>query len=223
MARRYYSDEARAAALADEPPAGRAYIYALVDPRDGAPRYVGKTAVGLSARLVAHVGEARQGRRSHKCNWIRALRAAGISPGIVVLETVEAGSDPYERERWWIERRQAEDGRLTNVRGVRVPYSVGDRTPMLGAGAVDALYGIKPHWRGLPVATEILSLARQSVREWRATFGATESYLAPEEMRALYMAFLFKAYERPVRRAAAEALLDGRLGRFWMDFHGLAA
>lgn len=60
-------------------------VYVLIDPRDKSIRYVGKTEKSLNCRLNQHLADARAGHKNHRCNWIRKLLRAGISPKIRVL------------------------------------------------------------------------------------------------------------------------------------------
>jgi hypothetical protein len=53
------------------------YVYELADPRSGAVFYVGK---GSRDRIDHHEGEARRGVHSRKCELIRELQAAGLTP-----------------------------------------------------------------------------------------------------------------------------------------------
>lgn len=91
-------------------------IYALIDPRTGVTRYVGKTLNSLQRRLTGHVSEARSKRRCgkrlcYKDNWILQLVDNGLRPEIVLLETLEEGVDWIEREIYWIAQHQ----NLTNA------------------------------------------------------------------------------------------------------------
>jgi hypothetical protein len=88
----------RAAAVVDRP----VVVYGLFDPRDGALRYVGKTVAKLSGRLSRHLASARQGYRTHACNWLRSLLAVGLSPEIVEFECVPAGENWVDVEQFWI-------------------------------------------------------------------------------------------------------------------------
>jgi len=94
----------------------RFIIYALVDPRTDAVRYIGKSSSGL-ARPRAH-GEpavvARDPNR-HKARWIAGLMAAGLSYRVDVLEEVDAASDLNEAERAWIAQGRRLGWRLTNI------------------------------------------------------------------------------------------------------------
>lgn len=56
------------------------YIYALIDPRTGARRYVGRTAHPRK-RLQRHISERAK-------DWIKDLHAVGLAPTMEVLEVV---------------------------------------------------------------------------------------------------------------------------------------
>ncbi len=89
---------------------GPVMIYALVDPRDGRVRYVGKANNG-QARLRRHIEKPHQniGLRS----WFEELRAAGETPDMRPLAMVPR--QKWERaEKWWI-RWFRERGLLLNV------------------------------------------------------------------------------------------------------------
>lgn len=73
-------------------------------------RYVGYTSKTLKTRLIQHLSDARQGDKSHRCNWIRSLIAEGRFPLVILLESVT--SETWrERECFWISKFGA---RLTN-------------------------------------------------------------------------------------------------------------
>lgn len=93
-------------------------IYALTDP-DGAIRYVGKST-NPRGRIACHAshGGSAVGVR----NWIRALRAAGNEPGLVILAEVPAGESAFAWEDRFI-REHMGSGRLLNV------HLPGDRNP----------------------------------------------------------------------------------------------
>ena len=55
------------------------YVYLYIDPRDGRPFYVGK---GQGERVLAHLSEAAESRKSRT---IEALRALGLAPRLEVL------------------------------------------------------------------------------------------------------------------------------------------
>jgi hypothetical protein len=61
-------------------------IYGLLDPRDQRVRYVG-VVISSRNRLKRHIGEARRGGKTHKCNWIRSLLTENLLPIELSLET----------------------------------------------------------------------------------------------------------------------------------------
>jgi hypothetical protein len=85
--------------------AAPAFIYALVDPRTNAIRYVGK-ANDPHVRLEDHVG--LEGGNAAKHAWIVELLDAGVRPEARILEVVRDGRWG-EREAYWIKRCR-EDG-----------------------------------------------------------------------------------------------------------------
>jgi hypothetical protein len=93
---------------------GRFIIYALVDPRDGAWRYIGKTEKGAAVRLAEHLKKTRQGVRRHCNNWIRALAAVGLQPTLEVLEEFPCAAPLMEAEREWIAEAKRSGIALTN-------------------------------------------------------------------------------------------------------------
>lgn len=66
---------------------GTFYIYALIDPRDRAVRYVGCT-VDPKKRYYAHLAAQMmaEGNRAW-CDWVDELRALRLRPEMVVLDT----------------------------------------------------------------------------------------------------------------------------------------
>lgn len=76
------------------------YIYALIDPRDGRIRYVGK-ADNPRRRLANHMTPAQLRPKSYKNSWLKALRVNGYVPGIMALQCVPKSSW-QEAERYWI-------------------------------------------------------------------------------------------------------------------------
>ena len=63
------------------------YIYALIDPRTGEVRYVGK-ADDPDLRLAQHIAAARKGEATYKGRWIRKLLDLELKPSLEILEEV---------------------------------------------------------------------------------------------------------------------------------------
>lgn len=74
------------------------YIYALIDPRDSAVRYVGKTKNKPSARLHQHITRPVN---IEMRKWIDSLKSTGLRPILVILEQ-PLNSSLDERERYWM-------------------------------------------------------------------------------------------------------------------------
>lgn len=97
------------------PPATVATIYALMDPRNDAIRYVGRTTQGLRARLSGHLSGGPFNGRA-RFDWIRGLAALGLCPKIVPLDVIAGSeSDWVEAEKRWISKLRAEGVDLLNV------------------------------------------------------------------------------------------------------------
>lgn len=130
------------------PKSGRskpATIYALVDPRDGAVRYVGK-AENVAQRLRLHLSEARKPTsQTHKSRWLRALMSADLRPIIRALE-VPAGQSWVEAERRHIGEQKALGAVLLNLTegGEGLPPAA--LTPEAIAKAAEARKN-SPRWR----------------------------------------------------------------------------
>ena len=86
------------------------YVYALIDPRDGKPFYVGK---GKNRRMFKHVLEARGGRSGAKCDVIRAILAAGLDVQYDIIQRFECEDDAYSFEAQKI--AEIGIGNLTNI------------------------------------------------------------------------------------------------------------
>ena len=87
-------------------------IYALLDPRNRAIRYIGKT---VSEPLKRWEGHLHQPSHTYKWFWICALKSKGLKPVWQTLEVIPAGEDWEARERAWIARGHAEGWPLTNL------------------------------------------------------------------------------------------------------------
>lgn len=90
------------------------YIYALVDPRTGLPRYVGKTN-DLMRRMRRHRNTSGSEHKSiYRNRWIAGLQSEGLDFQVWILEMVE-GEAWVEAERRWIKTFRDEGCRLTNL------------------------------------------------------------------------------------------------------------
>ncbi len=75
-------------------------IYALIDPRDGKARYIGKTN-NLLARFNEHM--RLNGPNDRKHAWLKELLDLYMLPYMHTLEVVKVYSEAREREVAWIE------------------------------------------------------------------------------------------------------------------------
>jgi hypothetical protein len=85
-------------------------IYALIDPRTGLIRYVGK-ANDPKRRLADHLRDTRD---CHRVRWIQALVRDNLQPELTILEIV-ADAHWQTAEQRWIETLRAQGIPLTNA------------------------------------------------------------------------------------------------------------
>ncbi len=89
-------------------------IYALVDPRNNAVRYVGR-AHEPQIRLRGHIRSERAATPV-KYRWLRELEKNGLLPRVEVLEGVYGSiEDADVRERIWIQHFKNVGAELTNI------------------------------------------------------------------------------------------------------------
>jgi len=105
-------------------------IYKLIDPRDKATRYVGITK-NATKRLEYHMRNAKRARFNEGLRaWINELTALGLSPELIVIETISrpqnAEADAREREQQWIQELTSQGAHLLNIEGLTQAY--GKRT-----------------------------------------------------------------------------------------------
>ena len=86
-------------------------------------RYVGRAAASrYESRVREHLAEAKRGRVTHKCCWIRAVLTAGIAVEARILTTARSHDEANDLERLYV-KRLGTQRRLTNGTGG------GDGTP----------------------------------------------------------------------------------------------
>lgn len=88
------------------------FIYALVDPRDGAVKYVGQTIYKLQKRLTEHCVSPRTRQQRE---WIEDLAALGLRPSIRLLEEVPT-ADLNRYENYWMAEMAYQGAYLLNRR-----------------------------------------------------------------------------------------------------------
>jgi hypothetical protein len=88
------------------------YIYALIDPRDGEIRYIGK-AKNLKKRLEKHISPPNLKVDNHKTNWIKLLKKLKLKPIIREIELVPLNVWE-EKEKYWIKYYREQGCDLTN-------------------------------------------------------------------------------------------------------------
>lgn len=87
-------------------------IYAILDPRSNAVRYVGK-AVKLNKRISGHLKSAKDNVQGHTYSWIRSIIRDNLLPEFITLEIVNE-EDWIEAEQFWIAYFKFLGARLTN-------------------------------------------------------------------------------------------------------------
>lgn len=96
-------------------------IYALLCPKCGCPRYIGKSSSGL-ARVKHHLetvdnwdGKEHWDGSRHKINWVRALRLEGRIPSFVILTILPTSDYLDAAEIFWIAEMKRRGCPLTNL------------------------------------------------------------------------------------------------------------
>lgn len=87
-------------------------LYALVDPRDYAPRYVGVTE-GLYQAFIEHLRGATKETRVNL--WIEGLRRLHLVPILKTLEVLGDSALVRKRQEYWIQHYQYLGYDLLNV------------------------------------------------------------------------------------------------------------
>jgi hypothetical protein len=91
-----------------------AYIYILVDPREGIPRYVGKT-LSPEQRMAEHKAHSTtKDKSSEKGAWIARLQGVGVQPFMVLIDKCKR-SQEKDREAYWIAHFESLGVKLFNM------------------------------------------------------------------------------------------------------------
>lgn len=93
-----------------EPSGKTVLVYGLVDPRNNAIRYVGKT-IHPQQRMSNHMNEISNCHRSH---WLQELKRLGLTPTMIPLTIID-GLWPWQyEEKWWIKHLRSRGCNLVN-------------------------------------------------------------------------------------------------------------
>lgn len=168
------------------------FIYALTDPRDGEIRYIGKSDYPRR-RLAAHLRE-RSG--THRCHWIGELRALGLEPAQIILDSVPAGSGWQSVERAYIAGARIVGCRLTNG------TDGGDGVAGLTG---DSLARLRATWVGRKHSAE------SKAKIGAASAGRRHTAAHRQKMRDLMSVRDFTPAHRSRIRAAAQKLTAGQV------------
>lgn len=111
-------------------------IYALVDPRTGDIRYIGKSKNSTDRATYEHWGKVDRSNL-HKERWVRGLRQAGLRYGVAILQR-----PPLKRlnraEQRWIARGKSLEWPLTNMQDGGEGGVALNRKPIPDAEIVEA-------------------------------------------------------------------------------------
>jgi hypothetical protein len=89
-------------------------IYALIDPRSGDVRYIGKSTSGL-IRPKEHLQPKRTAKnRTRNGNWVKHLLDNGLRPIIRILECKESPEELYELEKYYVKKMKEDGAKLNN-------------------------------------------------------------------------------------------------------------
>jgi len=76
-------------------------IYKLIDPLTNEVRYIGITTRSLKQRLSQHCWDSKNGKITHKKNWINKLSISNHKPIIQLIENCFE-NEWEEKEKYWI-------------------------------------------------------------------------------------------------------------------------
>lgn len=89
------------------------HIYGLADPRDGIIRYIGKSK-NLRRRMARHMSAMNLEKKHHAAAWLRSIVVAGLSPSVIVVESLNDADDWAAREIFWIAHFRSLGHDMTN-------------------------------------------------------------------------------------------------------------
>ena len=143
-------------------------IYALIDPRDDAVRYVG-CAGDIDERLRQHMRSKNLGLPKYR--WLAELKRCGLSPRLEILETVEGYLPTFAREEYWVKKLMGSGAPLTNVLLTReiplerkkVTRSRSDRILRRRSAVVQGLFSSDMSDTGLKRIRESLGLTEEGM------------------------------------------------------------
>jgi hypothetical protein len=98
-----------------------AKIYALLDPRDGEIRYIGRTVKALEVRLLQHLRDKGQREKraekrvTYRVYWVQSLKQQGVTPIIRLIQEVPV-INMDEAEDYWTEYFRSLGCRLVNAK-----------------------------------------------------------------------------------------------------------
>lgn len=127
------------------------YIYALVDPRDSKPRYVG-ASINPEFRMAQHRSNPMTADMG---TWFDDLAANSLSPRLDILESVDDAESPV-REKHWIGHYHSEGCLLFN----RNCLPCKDQ-PWGNLGANDYTFKV---FASVPQAAKLIGISQVSVR-----------------------------------------------------------
>jgi NUMOD3 motif-containing protein len=92
----------------------KVFVYGLIDPRNDALRYIGKSSGGL-ARPRSHACPSQLTENTHKAHWVRSVVRDGSRPKIIILMEVADVTRLSQVEQFFIARFRALGCPLTNA------------------------------------------------------------------------------------------------------------
>ena len=135
------------------------YIYALVHPKTLSVRYIGKTN-NLKCRLSFHI---RDVSKTHKANWIKALKRKGLLPGLIVLE--ETGENWQEREMYYIKHYRNLGAKLCNGTDGGDGYKGGTNSATKAVKSYDLKGNFLARYSSVTDASKLLVCNRAHISE----------------------------------------------------------